>query len=120
MVAILKQGSLLIASIPPTTTDQDFRDLLDDLAEKVTLHRSDGVVLDVSAVDVLDSYATNMLQTMASVVRLRGARTAIVGIQPAVALAMVELGLGLEGVHTALDLEDGLRLLQDGGAQHGT
>lgn len=118
MVAILEQGSLLIVSIPPTATDQDFRGLLNALSERVTLHRSDGVVIDVSALDVLDSHATNMLQTMGSVVRLRGARTAIVGIQPAVALAMVELGLELEGVRTALDLEDGLRLLR-GGAQHG-
>lgn len=111
MVTILEQGPLLIASVPSAATDADLRDLLDNLSDRVDGSGATGVVIDVSALDVLDSYATRILQTIGEVLRLRGAETAIVGIQPDVALAMVQLGLTLEGVHTARDLEDGIRSL---------
>lgn len=112
MVSILKQGSLLIVSVPSTADDRALRGLLDDLSVQVTEHRSRGVLIDVSSLDVLDSYATSMLQTIAAIVKLRGAATVIVGIQPDVAMAMVQLGLTLKGIHTAIDLEDGIRLLR--------
>lgn len=112
MASILKQGPLLIVSVPATADDRELRRLLDDLSDQVTKYRSHGVLIDVSGLDVLDSYATKMLQTIAAVIRLRGAHTVIVGIQPDVALAMVQLGLTLTGIDTAVDLEDGIRCLR--------
>lgn len=110
-VPILKQYDILIASVQNTLTDTDILALQNDLAERVGKFRSRGVVIDVSVVDVLDSFACRMLRTIAEVIRLRGAQAVIVGIQPDVAFAMVQLGLTLDGIPTALDLEDGLALL---------
>lgn len=112
-VPILKQGECLIASLHVTLTDADWRELQDDLLRQIGRFRARGVVIDLTAVDVLDSFATRILRSMVEATRLRGARAVIVGIQPEVAFAMVRLGLmtRLEGVTTALDLEDGLALL---------
>jgi rsbT antagonist protein RsbS len=110
-VPILKQGEFLIATIQAALSDEDLVRLRDDLAARVGTHRSRGVVLDVSALDVLDSFATRTMRGIAYTAKLRGADTVVVGIQPEVAFAMVELGLTLEGVATALDLEEGLGLL---------
>lgn len=110
-VPILKEGPYLIASVQSALTDADLLRLRDDLARLVGLHRSHGVVVDVTALDVIDSFAARTLRTIAHVIRLRGAQTVIVGIQPEVAFAMVQLGLSLAGVVTALDLEEGLALL---------
>jgi rsbT antagonist protein RsbS len=88
--------------------------LRDDLAEQTGRFRSRGVIVDVTVLDVMDSFACRTLRSMANILRLRGARTAIVGIQPEVAFAMVQLGLALGEVHTALDLEEGLILLSQG------
>ncbi len=110
-VPILKQGVVLIASIQAALTDLDLLQLQDDLAEKVGRFRSRGVIIDVTALDVLDSFATRMLRGIAGSARLRGATTVVVGIQPEVAIALVQLGLSLDGVTTALDLEEGLELL---------
>ncbi|MBI4312758.1 MAG: STAS domain-containing protein [Chloroflexi bacterium] len=107
-VPILKQGRYLIVSIQSALTDEDFVKLRNELVERVGVHRSAGVVVDVTALDVIDSFATLTLRNMAHMIHLRGARTVIVGIQPEVALTMVRLGLTLEGVATALDLEEGL------------
>jgi len=107
-VSILKQGDVLVASIQAALSDQDLVQLRDDFAEKVGRLRSRGVIIDVSALDVLDSFATRTLRSIANTAKLRGANTVVVGIQPDVAFAMVELGLSLEGVHTALDFEEGL------------
>ncbi len=85
--------------------------LRDDLSEQVGTLRSRGVIVDVTALDVMDSFATRTLRSLAHIVRLRGAQTVIVGLQPEVAFTMVEMGLMLEGVETALDLEEGLALL---------
>lgn len=113
-VPILRQGRLLVVSVPASATDQDLRGLLDDLAERVGATGASGVVIDVSGIDVLDSFATRLLETVGQVAHLRGAATVIVGIQPEVAQAMVQLGLTLDAVATALDLEDGIaRLGQD-------
>ncbi len=110
-VPILKQGDYLIASIQDVPTDKDLLQLQNDLVERVGRFRSRGVIIDVSLMDVMDSFATRTLRNVANMVRLRGARTVIVGIQPEVAFAMVQLGLRLDEVATALDLEEGLDLL---------
>jgi len=107
-VPILKQGPFLIASIQSALTDTDLVQLRDALVGQVGSYRSRGVIVDVTALDVLDSFASRTLRDLAYMVRLRGAETVIVGIQPEVAFTMVRLGLTLEGVATALDLEEGL------------
>ena len=113
-VPILKQGEYLIASIQSALTDQDLMQLRDDLADQAGRFRSRGIIVDVTASDVMDSFACRTLRSLAYVLRLRGAQTAIVGIQPEVAFAMVQLGLALGEVLTALDLEEGLILLRQG------
>jgi len=110
-VPILKQENYLIASIQSALSDEDLMQLRDDLAEQAGRFRSRGVIIDVTALDVMDSFACRILRSIAHIMRLRGTRTAIVGIQPEVALAMVQLGLALGEVQTALDLEEGLVLL---------
>jgi rsbT antagonist protein RsbS len=110
-VPILKQGDTLIASVVAALTDDDLIQLRDELAQKIGKVRARNVVIDVTALDVLDSFATRTLRGIAYTAKLRGAETVIVGIQPEVAFSMVQLGLSLEGVATALDLEEGLALL---------
>lgn len=110
-VPILKQSQYLIATIQSALTDQDLMQLRDALVERVGKFRARGVIVDVTALDVMDSFATRTLRDIAHMIRLRGAETVIVGIQPEVAFAMVRLGLNLEGVATALDLEEGLAFL---------
>src|SRR6185295_10581337 len=112
-VPVLKQGGYLIASVQSVLSDADLLQLRDDLAERVGQFRSRGVIIDVTVLDVIDSFATRMLRAVAHMLKLRGAETVIVGIQPDVAFAMVQLGLTLEGVGTALDLEEGLAYLQE-------
>ena len=111
-IPILKQGDVLIASLQSAPTDQDLVQLRDELAEKVGRLRSRGVVIDVSVVDVMDSFATRTLRGIAQTTRLRGAETVIVGVQPDVAFAMVQLGLTLDGIATAIDFEEGVELLR--------
>ena len=113
-VPILKQGEYLIASIQSALADQDLMQLRDDLADQAGRFRSRGIIVDVTALDVMDSFACRTLRSLAYILRLRGAQTAIVGIQPEVACAMVQLGLALGEVQTALDLEEGLVLLRQG------
>ena len=110
-VPILKQGSYLIASIQSVLSDADLLQLRDDLADRVGKARSRGVIIDVTVLDVIDSFATRTLRAIAHMLKLRGAETVIVGIQPEVAFAMVQLGLTLEGIGTSLDLEEGLMFL---------
>ena len=110
-VPILVQGDTLIASVVAALSDDELLGLRDDLARKIGATRARGVVIDVTALDVLDSFATRTLRGIAYTAKLRGAQTVVVGIQPEVAFAMVQLGLGLEGVDTALDLESGLAVL---------
>jgi rsbT antagonist protein RsbS len=111
-VPILKQGDFVIASIQSALSDDDLLQLRDDLAAHVGRYRSKGVIVDVTVLDVMDSFATRTVRDLAQMVRLRGARTVIVGIQPEVAFAMVQLGLELGNVATALDLEEGLAVLR--------
>jgi rsbT antagonist protein RsbS len=110
-VPILKQGDYLIASIQSALTDADLTQLRVSLGERVGRFRSKGVIVDVTALDVMDSFAVRTLRDLAHTTWLRGAETVIVGIQPDVAFAMVQLGLTLKGVATALDLEEGLEFL---------
>jgi len=116
-VPILKQGDALIAFIQAALSDDDLEQLRDELAERVGNMRARGVIIDLSALDVLDSFASRTIRGIAYTARLRGAQTVVVGIQPDVAFAMVQLGLTLEGVATALDLEEGLALLEQGRRQ---
>lgn len=112
LVPILKQGDFLIASIQSSLTDTDLLRLRDDVVEQVGQYRSRGVIVDVTVLDVMDSFAVRTLSSLAQMITLRGAETVIVGIQPEVAFAMVQLGLTLGGVATALDLEEGLLYLR--------
>ena len=111
-VPVLKQGGYLIASIQSVLSDADLMQLRDDLADRVGEFRSRGVIIDVTVLDVIDSFATRMLRAIVHMLKLRGAETVVVGIRPDVAFAMVQLGLTLEGVGTALDLEEGLAYLK--------
>jgi len=110
-VPILKQGPYLIASIQSALSDEDLVQLRDALVAQVGKLRSRGVIVDVTVLDVMDSFATRTLRDIAYMIRLRGAEMVIVGIQPEVAFALVRLGLKLEGVATALDLEEGILYL---------
>jgi rsbT antagonist protein RsbS len=115
--SILKQGRFLIASVQGSMTDADLLQLREELAAGVRRNRSTGVVVDVTLLDVMDSFSVRTLRGIAQMVKLLGAECVVVGIQPDVAFAMVQLGLTLEGTLTALDLEDGLGVLhaRDGG-----
>ena len=110
-VPILKQGTYLIATVQAALTDADAERLQSDLMERVSRFRAQGIIVDVTAIDVMDSFAARSLQTIAHMTRLRGAEMVIVGLQPEVAFAMVQLGLTFQGMRTALDLEEGLALL---------
>ncbi len=110
-VPILKQGAILIASVQAALTDSDTERLRQDLMEQVSRFRAHGIIVDVTAIDVMDSFAARSLRTIAHMTRLRGADTVIVGLQPEVAFAMVQLGLMFDDMYTALDLEEGLALL---------
>ena len=110
-VSILAQGSYLIASIHTALDDEHFERFQRNLSDQIGLKRARGVIIDVAALDVLDSFGSRTLRDLGQVARLRGAETVVVGIQPEVAFAMVKFGINLEPVHTALDLEEGLALL---------
>jgi rsbT antagonist protein RsbS len=110
-VSILRQGDFLIASIHAALDDEELMQFQSDLIDQIGRYRARGVVVDVAALDVLDSFASKSLHDLAEIARLRGAETVIVGIQPEVAFALVQLSRGLD-VHTALDLEEGLAHLE--------
>lgn len=111
-VPILRLGRTLVATVRSDLTDAEFLEFEVELLDRVGEESADGVVVDLSASDVLDSFGARLLRDISSAVALRGARAVVVGIQPEVAMAMVALGLELQGVWTALDLEGGLALLE--------
>ena len=111
-VPILAQAPYLIASVQDALTDADLVGLQDSLLSEAQRRRSHGVVVDVTALDVMDSFSTQTLRSLAAMLRLRGVEMVIVGIQPSVAVAMVQLGLTMLDVRTALDLEEGLACLR--------
>jgi len=104
-VAILREGDLLIASIQSDLSDSEVIALRDDLTRMVGEHRSRGIVIDVAALEVIDSFVARALRAIVLTARLRGAETVIVGIQPDVAIAMVQFRLNLEPLRAALDLD---------------
>jgi rsbT antagonist protein RsbS len=120
-VPILKQGDCLIASVQAAPTDTALVQLQQDLVEQAGRFHSRGAIIDVTALDVMDSFACRALRAVTQVLRLRGTETAVVGIQPEVAFSMAQLGLTLEGAATALDLGEGLAHFQKskGGANRG-
>jgi rsbT antagonist protein RsbS len=113
LFSILRQGAYLIASIHTALDDSQLRRFQEDLVQRIGQDRARGVVVDVAALDVLDSYASRTLRDIGKIARLRGAVTVIVGIQPEVAFAMVQLGMDTGSVVTALDLEEGIAALDD-------
>ena len=113
-VPLLKQGAILIATLQPSLTDTDFVALGKELLTRVGVDRIKGVIVDVGSLDVIDSFSARTLRNIADTVGLRGARMVVVGIQPEIAFSMVQLGLTLQNTWTALDLDDGLILLEQG------
>jgi len=112
-VPILRFGSYLVASVQGELSDDDLQRLSENLTTKVRATRSRGVVIDLTVLDVVDSFATRILRSLTQMIRLLGAEAVVVGIQPGVALAMVQLGLTLDKTPTALDFEDGMRYLDE-------
>jgi rsbT antagonist protein RsbS len=110
-VSILAQRAYLIASIHTALDDEHFERFQHDLIDQIGQRRARGVIIDVAALDVLDSFGSRTLRDLGQVARLRGAETVVVGIQPEVAFAMVKFGINLDSMYTALDLEEGLSLL---------
>ena len=113
-VAILRQRDYLIATIQGDLSDEEIVALRDDLAERVGRYRARAIIVDVTAFDVIDSFVARSLRALAITARLRGARTVVVGIQPDVAIAMVQFRIDLAPLATALDLDEALRVLDDG------
>ncbi len=110
-VAILRQGDYLIASIQSDLSDKQVLELRQELTDLVGEHRSRGIVIDVAALDVIDSFVARSLRSIVLSTKLRGAETVIVGIQPDVAIAMVQFRLNLEPLRVALDLDEARELL---------
>lgn len=111
-VPLLRQGDYLIVSLQPGLIDKDWLKLGEDLVEGVGRFRSKGAIIDITALDLIDSFAARTLRAIAQACKLRGTETVVVGMQPEVAFAMVQLGLSLGSVMTALDLEEGLAFLK--------
>jgi rsbT antagonist protein RsbS len=111
-IPILRMGPVLLVSIQVDLHDQLALALQDDLTNAITSHGSRGVLIDISSLTVVDSFMGRMLANIAGIARVLDAATVVVGMQPAVAITLVELGLSLEGVRTALDIEKGFAMLQ--------
>lgn len=111
-IPILRMGRLLLVTIQVDMHDRLAMALQDDLTERIVRDRARGVLIDISALDVVDSFIGRMISNTASMARVLDAATVVVGMQPAVAITLVELGLTLEGVRTALNVERGVRLLE--------
>src|SRR6202167_2700382 len=110
-VPILKIGSTLLVSIQIDLQDQSVQQLQEDLAEQIVASGANGVIIDITAVEIVDSFIGRMLSAVGSMSRLFDAETVIVGMRPAVAITLVELGLSLPGVRTAINAEKGLEIL---------
>ncbi|MDT3719574.1 STAS domain-containing protein [Pseudomonas oryzihabitans] len=111
-IPILKLGPFLLLSIQVDMHDQLALDLQEDLTEQIVRHKAKGVLIDISALEIVDSFIGRMLSHIAQVSRILDAKVIVVGMQPAVAITLVELGLSLEGIATALNMEKGMRRLE--------
>jgi rsbT antagonist protein RsbS len=112
-IPILRMGRTLLVTIQVDMHDQLALTLQDDLTERIVRDRANGVLIDISSLDVVDSFIGRMISNIAGMSRVLDAQTVVVGMQPAVAITLVELGLQLEGVRTALNVEKGMALLQE-------
>jgi rsbT antagonist protein RsbS len=128
-IPILRMGKCLLVTIQVDMDDQTALALQDDLANRIEATGAKGVLIDISALELVDSFIGRMLASISGIAKVLDATTVVAGMQPAVAITLVELGLSLEGVHTALDVERGMKMLaahgagkygsQDGGEQDG-
>lgn len=112
-IPILKMGDCLLVSIQVDMDDRTALTLQDDLTEKIVRNRAKGVLIDISALDVVDSFIGRMLANTAAMAKILDADTVVVGMQPSVAITLVELGLSLTGVRSALNIERGMELLRE-------
>lgn len=115
-IPILRMGRLLLVTIQVDMHDRLAMTLQDDLTTRIVTDRATGVLIDISALDIVDSFIGRMISNTAAMAKILDARTVVVGMQPAVAITLVELGLTLEGVSTALNVERGIKLLERDGA----
>lgn len=111
-IPILKMGEFLLVSIQVDMHDRLALTLQDDLTEQIVRHRAHGVMIDISALEMVDSFIGRMLSNIANMARLLDAATVVVGMQPSVAITLVELGLPMRGIRTALDVEKGMAALR--------
>jgi rsbT antagonist protein RsbS len=111
-IPILKMGEFLLVTIQVDMHDQLASALQDDLTNKISKVNAKGVLIDISSLDIVDSFIGRMLANTSAMARVLDAQTVVVGMQPAVAITLVELGLDLSGIHTALDVEKGMELLR--------
>jgi rsbT antagonist protein RsbS len=111
-IPILKMGDFLLVTIQVDMHDQLASALQDDLTNKIAKVNAKGVLIDISSLDIVDSFIGRMLANTSAMARVLDAQTVVVGMQPAVAITLVELGLNLKGVHTALDVEKGIEMLR--------
>lgn len=111
-IPILRMGNLLLVSIQVDMHDQLALQLQDDLTNQIVKHNAKGVLIDISSLEIVDSFIGRMISNISSMARILDAETVVVGMQPAVAITLVELGLSLTGVRTALNVERGMALLQ--------
>jgi len=116
-IPILQMGRTLLVTIQVDMQDQTALALQDDLANKIAATSAKGVLIDISALEIVDSFVGRMLASISGISRILDATTVVVGMQPAVAITLVELGLSLEGVRTALNVERGFELLAQGGRE---
>jgi len=112
-IPILRMGDFLLVTIQVDMHDQLALTLQDDLSERISATSARGVLIDISALDIVDSFIGRMIGTISGLSKIMDAETVLVGMQPAVAITLVELGLTLPGVSTALDVERGMKLLRD-------
>jgi rsbT antagonist protein RsbS len=112
-IPILKMGGFLLVSIQVDMHDRLALQLQDDLTARIVATRSRGVLIDISSLEVVDSFIGRMISNIAAMARVLDAQTVVVGMQPAVAITLVELGLSLDGVRTALNVDKGMLLLQE-------
>jgi rsbT antagonist protein RsbS len=112
-IPILQMGRLLLVTIQVDMHDRLAMQLQDDLTDRIVKARASGVLIDISSLEVVDSFIGRMISNIAAMARILDAETVVVGMQPAVAITLVELGLSLEGVRTALNVDRGMALLQE-------